>query len=209
MPVFTAFDRYKDMIRTQWRRSDTNKIAAFLRLMADGGEATAKAIGQLLDSSFPLQTASGWILDTHWGPFYATQRNGFTDAKYRLFLLAKRRLNSASGNVDQLLVILRELLPAATSILWTPFYPKQWVVTVSGVPLDETASVFTFLAKHPSPIGGGYSVAGDLGIGVAGDTFVLTFADVDDEVPLSAWFADADGDPVGSPTAGWAHVEQL
>lgn len=205
MPVFSNFARYYERVPTVLRRKTDNVIRMMIKIWTEGATANGEALSEWVDTSYPLPTASGWVLDEHWGPFYNLQRNGLSDATFRLYCLAKRRLNSATGNVDQLLVILRELLPAATGIVWTPYYPKNWEVVVSGVPLVDAGAVFQFLRKNPSPTGGGYSVAGDRGLAIAFDAVVMSFSSVHGAATVTGSWSSVHG-ASGSAEAGWAHV---
>lgn len=203
MPVFNDFGRVVTTLRTQYRRIQNGVMRTIVQVLADTETANSDALSQFTDTSYPAQTASGWILDAHWLPLMGLSRNGLSDAQARLFVLAKRRLNASTGNVDGLLVLLRELLPLATTIEWTAYYPKQWEVLIAGVPLSESGIVLEFLRKRPSPQGGGYSVAGDNGIGIAFDPVVMSFSSIHGPLVLTGSYSSIYG---ASPvTAGWAH----
>ena len=205
MPIFTDYHRYLDGIKTLLRRRADNVVRLWVQTLTEGATANGEAYQEFVDTSYPLQTASGWVLDRHWGPLYNLDRNGLTDAEFRLYGLAKRQLNIASGNVDDLLSILRGLLPGAAPIIWTPYYPKSWEVVISGVPLATAGLVLEFLRKRPSPEGGGYSVCGDNGVGIAFDAIVMSFSSVHGAVPITGSWSSVHG-ASGSAEAGWAHV---
>jgi hypothetical protein len=205
MPIFSDFARYFEAVPTVLRRKADNVIRMWVQVLTEGATASAQALSEYVDTSYPLQTASTWILDQHWGPFYNLQRNGMNDPDFRLYNLAQRRLNRSTGNVDGLLIMLRELLPLATSIAWVPYYPKEWEVTVAGVPLTQSGLVFEFLRKKPSPQGGGYSVAGDNGIGIAFDAVVMSFSSVHGATTVTGSWSSTHG-ASGSAEAGWAHA---
>ncbi len=205
MPIFSDFSRYFEAVPTILRRKADNVIRMWVKVLTEGATASAEALSEFVDTSYPLQTATSWVLDEHWGPLYGIQRNGLSDADLRMFLLAKRRLNRSTGNVDGLLVMLRELLPGASSITWTPYYPKEWEVQVSGVPVADSGLVFEFIRKRPSPEGGGYSVAGDLGIGIAFDPVVMSFSSVLGAGTVTGSWPSIYG-ASGSAEAGWAHA---
>lgn len=205
MPIFSDFNRYFEAVPTVLRRKADNVIRMWIKVLTEGATASAQALSEFVDTSYPLQTASAWVLDQHWGPLYGIQRNGLTDAVLRQFLLSKRRLNRSTGNVDGLLVMLRELLPGASSITWTPYYPKEWEVVVAGVPLADSGLVFEFIRKRPSPQGGGYSVAGDLGVGIAFDPVVMSFSSIHGAATVTGSWSSIHG-ASGSAEAGWAHA---
>lgn len=206
MPVFSDFTgRYLPLVKTLLRRKATNMVNLWTTILTEGAEAAGEASSEFVDTGYPAQTASAWVLDQHWGPIMGLQRNGLSDAQYRLYVLAKRRLNVATGNVDGLLVLLRELLPGATGLVWTPYYPKSWEVVISGVPLVDAGAVLEFLRKRPSPQGGGYSVAGDNGVGIAFDAIVMSFSSTHGAVAVTGSFSSTHG-ASGSAEAGWAHV---
>lgn len=205
MPVFEGYSRYLDAVKTLLRRSETNKVRTWVQWLTEGATAAGQALSEFVDTSYPAQTASGWILDDHWGPLMNLQRNGLSDADFRLYVLAKRRLNRATGNVNGLLVMLRELLPGASAIEWTAFYPKEWTVQISGVPLATAGLVLEFIRKKASPLGGGYSVAGDNGIGIAFDPIVMSFSSTAGAVVITGSWSSVYG-ASGSAEAGWAHA---
>ena len=205
MPIFTDYRRYLDGLKTLLRRRADNVVRLWVQTLTEGATANGEAYQEFVDTSYPLQTASGWVLDQHWGPLYNLDRNGLTDAEFRLYGLAKRQLNIASGNVDDLLSILRGLLPGAAPIVWTPYYPKTWEVVISGVPLATAGLVLEFLRKRPSPEGGGYSVCGDNGVGIAFDAIVMSFSSVHGAATVTGSFSSTHG-ASGSAEAGWAHA---
>ena len=205
MPIFTDYQRYLDGVKTLLRRSTVNTIRFWVQVLTETATAGGESLGDFMDTGYPAQTASGWVLDEHWGPLMNLQRNGLGDTAFRQYILAKRRLNVATGNVDGLLVILRELLPTASAITWTPFYPKQWTVEIAGVPLADAGAALEFLRKKESPSGGGYSVCGDLGVGIAFDAVVMSFDSVHGATTVTGSFSSIHG-ASGSAEAGWAHA---
>jgi hypothetical protein len=203
--AFTDFSRYTAAVKTVLRQKANAAVPTWVRILTDVMTGQAEAISEFFDASYPVQTASAWVLDGHWGPSLNLLRNGLSDADFRLYCLVKRRLNRSWGNVDGILVILRELLPTATSITWALFSPKTWQVNVVGVPLADAAVVFEFLRKRPSPEGGGYSVGGDNAFAVAADPLVMTFSSIHGAVVVPASWSSIHG-PSGSGEAGWAHA---
>lgn len=171
-------------------------------------DANADALEEYSSTSWPLATASGWVLDQHWGPYHDLERNGMTDADYRLYIHAKRRLNKSWGSADQALDIFGLLLPTAT-LTFTPFYPKAWVVTITSVDMATSAPAVKFMTKKPSPQGGGFSVAGDNGLAVIVDPVALNYSSVYGVIGVdyvvTGWYGSVYG-VGGGAQAGHAHV---
>ena len=170
-------------------------------------DALAEAVQETAEVARPLATAASWVLDQHWGPWHSLQRNGQSDADYRLYIRAKRLLMRSWGSADQALEIFQMLLPGAT-VTWTPAYPKAWTITITGVDMATAAPAVLFMTKLPSPLGGGFSVCGDNGQAVIADADVFSFSSVHGPVPTSAgWYSSVHGAVAGS--AGWAHVAAI
>lgn len=205
MPAFFDYARYTGAVKTALRQRAANSIPSWVKVLTEVATAQGQALSEFFDTSYPVQTASGWVLDQHWGPSLNLLRNGLTDVQFRLYCLVKRRLNRSWGNVDGVLVILRELLPAATSITWNLWSTKTWEVVVAGVPLADSALAFEFIRKRPSPEGGGYSVGGDNAFAIGFDALVMTFSSTHGVVAVPASFSSTHG-PSGSGEAGWAHA---
>lgn len=174
-------------------------------------QAGAEALTEMSETSWPLATASGWVLDRHWGPYHDMQRNGADDDTFRIYIRAKRLLNRSWGAADQALEIFHLLLPKA-DLSWTPFYPKAWTVTITGVTMAEAAQAVAFMAKKPSPLGGGFSVCGDNGTATIVDAQVFSYSSVYG-VPGVDWFVTGFFGSVygagGGAQAGYAHVAQI
>lgn len=171
-------------------------------------DALAEAMVEYSEESWPLQTASGWVLDEHWGPYHNLQRNGLSDVDYRLVIRAKRLLNKSWGSADQALEILRLLLPTAV-LEFTPFYPKAWVVNITGVDIATTVPALNFMEKKPSPQGGGFSVCGDNGIAIVSDPQALNYSSIHGvlgvDYLVTGWYGSVYG-PGGGLQAGHAHA---
>jgi hypothetical protein len=182
-------------------------VTAGYQLLDAGG----RALSEMMETSWPLMTASGWVLDRHWGPYHDVQRNGATDSEFRAFIRAKRLLNRSWGAADQVLEIISVLLPTAGTS-WTEYYPKSWVVTITGVPMADAAEVMAFLQKKPSPLGGGFSVCGDNGMGVVVDPEAFNYSSVYGtmgvEYQVTGWYGSVYG-AGGGTQAGFAHVQQI
>lgn len=174
-------------------------------------DANANALEEYSATSWPLDTASGWVLDQHWGPYHDLDRNGMDDPTYRLYNHAKRRLNKSWGSADQALDLFALLLPAAT-LTFTPFYPKAWVVNITGVDMATAGAATKFMEKKPSPQGGGFSVAGDNGLAVVVDPFALNYKSVYGvlgvDYVVTGWYGSVYG-PGGGQQAGHAHVAAI
>ena len=180
-------------------------------------DAGAEALYEYSEVSWPLDTASGWVLDQHWGPYHNLQRNGLTDVVFRVFLHAKRRLNKSWGSADQALDIMGLLTSppvtgVAATLTFTPYYPKSWVINVTGITMAEAAPALAFMEKKPSPQGGGFSVAGDNGMAVVVDPIALNYSSVYGVIGVdyivTGWYGSFYG-PGGGAQAGHAHVAAI
>ena len=170
-------------------------------------DVVGDALTEMMEVSRPLATASGWVLDEHWGPWHNLQRNGQSDADYRRYTYARRLLMRSWGAADQAIEIFKYLLPVAT-VTWTPAYPKAWTITITGVSMADAAPAVLFMTKQPSPKGGGFSVCGDNGAAVIADADVFSYSSVHGAVPTSAgWYSSTHGAVAGA--AGWAHVAAI
>ena len=174
-------------------------------------DAGGQALAEMMDTSWPLATASGWVLDEHWGPYHDVQRNGADDDDFRIFIRAKRLLNRSWGAADQALQIFNLLLPKA-NLEWTAYYPKAWTITITGVTMAEAAQAVAFMTKKPSPLGGGFSVCGDNGAAIIGDTEVFSYSSVHGapglDYSVTGWFGSVYG-AGGGAQAGYAHVAAI
>lgn len=174
-------------------------------------DAAGQALAEMMDTSWPLATASGWVLDEHWGPYHDVQRNGADDDDFRIFIRAKRLLNRSWGAADQALQIFHLLLPKA-DLAWTAYYPKNWTITITGVTMAEAAQAVAFMTKKPSPLGGGFSVCGDNGAAVIVDTEVFSYSSVyappGPDYVVTGWFGSVYG-AGGGVQAGYAHVATI
>lgn len=181
-------------------------LAVVMGLQAQ--DALGEALFEWSETSQPLTTASTWMLDEHWGPLHNLQRNGLSDADYRLYIQAKRFLNRSWGAADQALEIFALLLPTA-DLSFTPFYPKSWIITITGVDMATAAPAVLFMTKKPSPQGGGFSVCGDNGFAVTVDPECLNFSSVYGvmgvDYQVTGWYGSVYG-AGGGTQAGWAHV---
>ena len=208
MAIFRRF--FEDvfpMVPTLLRRTAGNLINVTYETMFKGMDAVAQALEEYVDA-WPIDTAPGWVLDTHWGPYHNLQRNGMTDADYRLYIHAKRLLNKSWGAGPQALGIFALLLPAA-GLTFSYFAPKSWVVNITGVDMATAAPAILFMTKRPSPEGGGFSVAGDNGVAVISDAVVFTFNSIYNVVPPSVgWYSSVHG-ASGGAEAGWAHAAMI
>ena len=219
MAWFTTFvETMSGLVPSVWRRVDPVVIdpetqettsANILNLAVVLGykvqDALAEAVVEMMEVGWPLNTASGWVLDEHWGPYVNQYRNGQSDTDYRLYIRAKRILNRTWGAADQALDLFQLLLPGAT-LTWTPWYPKAWTIDITGVDMATAAPAVLFMTKLPSPLGGGFSVCGDNGQAVISDPIVFSYSSVYEMSNMSVgWYSSVYG-ASGGAEAGWAHV---
>lgn len=201
------FEDVFPLVPTVLRRVATNIMNITYQVYFQGQDAVAEALEEYT-VAWPIDTAPGWVLDTHWGPYHSLQRNGMTDADYRTYIHAKRMLNVSWGAGDQALRIFARLLPAA-GLTFSYFAPKSWVIDITGVDMATAAPAILFMTKKPSPDGGGFSVAGDNGLAVIADAIVFSYSTVYGVVPPSVgWFSSVHG-ASGGAEAGWAHAAQI
>lgn len=206
MAVFRDYTaRLLHLVPTILRRRADNVLYLWHRVLYEGAEKVAEALQEFGDVSYPLDTASGWVLDEHHGPYQNLQRNGMDDATYRLYIRAKRMLNHSWGAADQALVILRFLLGPKPTLDFTFWGNKHWEIAIGDADLAETAQALEFMRKRPSPEGGGFSVAGDNGWGKTWDANVMCFSSIQGPVSITGSWSSIQG-PSGGLEAGWAHV---
>ena len=207
MGIFRRYvEDLQPLVPTVWRRVADNLYNISFLVMNQGMDAVAQALHEYIEA-WPIDTAPGWVLDTHWGPYHNLQRNGLSDADYRVFIHAKRLLNKSWGAGDQALEIFHLLLPTAF-LSFTYAAPKSWTINILGVDMAQAAPAIAFMEKGPSPEGGGFSAAGDNGNAVISDGKVFSFNSVHGVAPPSiGWYSSVHG-AVGD-TAGWAHVAKI
>lgn len=215
------FRRYIEVlwpkVPTVLRRMATNIVNLAHRAAFEAQDAIAEALQEYVDL-WPIDTAPTWLLDDHWGPYHNIQRNGLSDADFRVFIHAKRLLNKSWGTADQALEIFGVLLPLA-DLSFTYFPPKSWIVTITGVSMDDAAMAIAFMTKKPSPQGGGFSVAGDNGMAMIVDPKALNYGSVYGVVGVdylvTGWYGSVYGPappapiPGGGEQAGHAHVAAI
>lgn len=223
MPIFRSFvETLASKVPTLLRRmpqvqidaegttTSKNIINLLVVLTYQFLDAGGEALEEFSSTSWPLDTASGWVLDRHWGPYQNLQRNGQSDADYRLYIHAKRLLNRSWGAADQALGIFRLLLPTA-NLGFIPYYPKSWVINITNVDMANAAPAVLFMTKRPSPLGGGFSVCGDNGFALVVDKHTFNYSSVYGtlgvDYDVTGWFGSVYG-AVGD-AAGYAHVQQI
>jgi hypothetical protein len=219
MPFFRTFvETMSGLVPSVWRRvapvvidpvtQETTSANIYNLAIVLGYQlldTLAQAVQEQAEVSWPLDTASGWVLDSHWGPYFNQARNGQNDTDYRLYLRAKKILNFTWGSADQALDLFALLLPTAT-LTWTPSYPKAWTINITGVDMATAAPAVLFMTKNPSPQGGGFSVCGDNGQAVISDPVVFSYSSLYEMSNMSVgWYSSVYG-PSGGAEAGWAHV---
>lgn len=207
----TIFRKYVEdlwpLVPTVLRRFSKNIINLAVGQMNAAQDVIAEALQTYIETDWPIDTASTWILDDHWGPYHNLQRNGTTDADFRKYIHAKRFLNRSWGSADQALEIFAVLLPTAT-LTFSYFAPKAWVVNITGVDIAAATLATNFMRKNPSPQGGGFSVAGDNGIAIVQDPECLNFSSIHGAVTITGWYGSIQG-PGGGVQAGWAHAAAI
>ena len=211
MPIFRRFvEDLLPLVPTIWRRKADNLFNITFNVFDQAMDSVAEALSEYIEA-WPIDTAPGWLLDSHWGPYHNLQRNGLSDADCRVFIHAKRLLNKSWGSGDQALEIFQMLLPTATlTFSYAP--PKSWVVNITGVDMADTLLALAFMEKKPSPIGGGFSVAGDNGVAVVVDKNAFNYSSVYGVIGVdyvvTGFFSSVYG-PSGGLEAGWAHVAKI
>lgn len=211
MPIFRRFvDDLLPLVPTVLRRKATNILNLAHRAAFEAQDAIAQALQEYVDA-WDIDNAPGWLLDQHWLPYHNLQRNGLSDADCRVFIHAKRLLNKSWGSGDQALEIFQMLLPTATlTFSYAP--PKTWVVNITGVDMADTLLALAFMEKKPSPIGGGFSVAGDNGVAVVVDKNAFNYSSVYGVIGVdyvvTGFYSSVYG-PSGGLEAGWAHVAKI
>lgn len=207
----TIFRKYTEdlwpKVPTVLRRFSKNIINLTVGQMYAAQDVIAEALESYITTSWPIDTASTWVLDDHWGPYHNVQRNGTTDPEFRRYIHAKRLLNRSWGSADQALTIFGVLLPTAT-LTFSYFAPKAWTVNIAGVDMADAVLATNFMRKNPSPQGGGFSVAGDNGTAVIVDAAALNYSSVHGAVTITGWFGSVYGAGGGAQT-GYAHVVSI
>ncbi len=204
MPIFRRFvEDLLPLVPTIWRRKADNLFNITFNVFDQEMDSVAEALSEYIEA-WPIDTAPGWLLDAHWGPYHNILRNGLDDATFRIYIHAKRLLNKSWGAGDQALEIFHLLLPTADlSFSYSP--PKAYTINISGIDMVDTLDALKFMEKGPSPEGGGFSAAGDNGTAVIADKIVFSFNSVYGVAPPSiGWYSSVHG--AVADTAGWAHV---
>ena len=212
MAIFTSYlEDMSQFVPVILRRQATNVLNLLVNLGYEALDAQGEALTEMMETSWPLTTASGWVLDEHWGPYHDLQRNGQSDTDYRLYIRAKRLLIRSWGSADQALAIFKLLLPTA-DLSFVPYYPKAWVINITGVDMATAAPAVLFMTKKPSPQGGGFSVCGDNGFSIVVDPECFNYSSVYGtlgvEYDVTGWFGSVYG-AGGGTQAGYAHVQQI
>lgn len=130
----------------------------FLRLVATYEESFQEVENVLFNllNGFYLDTATGTQLDAI-GAIVGADRNGASDVRYRIRIRARILLNLTSGTPDQILELVRMLLPGAlTEPIYTPYYPAAFIIDSSsaGAFTDEELLevVLTIAAATPAGV---------------------------------------------------------
>lgn len=204
----TIFRKYVEdllpRVPTVLRRFSKNIINLAIGQMYAAQDVIAAALEEYITTSYPIDTASTWVLDEHWLPYHDLQRNGTSNADARLYIHAKRLLNRSWGSANQALEIFGVLLPTAT-LTFSYFAPKAWVVNITGVDIAAATLATNFMRKNPSPQGGGFSVCGDNGTAIIVDPVCFNYSSVHGVVVVTGFFGSVYG-AGGGAQAGYAHV---
>lgn len=212
MAIFRGYaDRLVEKLPTVYKKIRNNVVRLLYETTGEGLDTVARALQAYGDTSWPLATASAWVLDQHWGPYLNVARGGLSDADFRLYLRAKKLLNRSWGAADQALTILQMLLPAAD--LQFNYWPaKAWEIVITGVDMATAGPALAFMRKNPSPQGGGFSVAGDNGYATIIDPETFNYGSVYGvmgvDYQVTGWFGSVYG-AGGGVQAGYAHVAPI
>ena len=93
MPIFRRFvEDLLPLVPTIWRRKADNLFNITFNVFDQAMDSVAEALSEYIEA-WPIDTAPGWLLDAHWGPYHNILRNGLDDATFRIYIHAKRLLN--------------------------------------------------------------------------------------------------------------------
>lgn len=95
-------------------------------------------VQELEDAAFGLlaalvvATSSGATLD-RLGAIVGQAREGRTDSVFKVWILARVKLNKSSGTIPELLEIFQAVGPAGARFVYTPAYPAGFELTIADV----------------------------------------------------------------------------
>lgn len=178
---------YPDHVRESIHQSlDQDKKTLILRMIRIRAERKQKIEDVLWDIALhtSLETATGFDLDRI-GAIVGEARQGRSDERYRLWVRARALLNRSAGRVDDLLKILRLILPAEATIEYQdiPDRDAEAYFTSSGVSIDSPeqvqailreavgAGIQLFFTASETPEGDLFAFAGGTGKGFGDGVF--------------------------------------
>lgn len=136
----------------QFRKDEDGDLAAIMCILTEG-LARAHDVAKLVQASFELETAIGNELDIL-GSIVGLPREGFEDARYRVFLTIQVELLLAAsredaewtGTCENVLRIARKFIgPTANAIVLTNAPPYAYQLDVPDLVYDEAFLLVRFL----------------------------------------------------------------
>ena len=70
MPIFRRFvEDLLPLVPTIWRRKADNLFNITFNVFDQAMDSVAEALSEYIEA-WPIDTAPGWLLDSHWGPYH-------------------------------------------------------------------------------------------------------------------------------------------
>lgn len=126
----------------------------FLLLLSSYVAETQELENELFDlgDAFWVNTATGVQLDGI-GEIVGIARDGADDTVYRIRIKARIFINLSSGTPNQILTLVRALLPAGVpAVIYTPYYPAAFAISVTGITLSEVSEISAAVIET-TPVG--------------------------------------------------------
>lgn len=126
----------------------------FLKLLSSYVAETQELENALfeLGDAFWVNTAVGAQLDGI-GEIVGIARDGADDTTYRIRIKARVLINLSSGTPNEILTLVRALLPAgASDPSYTPYYPAAFAISVTGLTPTEVAEIAAAVIET-TPVG--------------------------------------------------------
>jgi hypothetical protein len=121
-------------------------ISGLISSMASEAQALEDSIWTTHTETL-IETAEGAQLDQI-GAVVGQARQGMDDATYRVWILARIKLNNTSGSPGEIIDIFRPLLPAGAVMSLVEFFPASFSLRLSGMPyLAELASILVRMLR--------------------------------------------------------------
>jgi hypothetical protein len=177
---------------------DEEKLEAFLRALV-GPAQELEEVAHDLDTEMRLDNAVGEQLDMI-GRIVNLLRGSLSDSEYRTRLRAHIRANRSEGTPDDLLEVLRLMVP--TNGLSIEEYPIGAVMRIADALSEDPDAIVSELTRtRPSavPLHLEYTVVDDT------DTFQFASGDTE-EADTAAGFADQGWVAVGAATGSGAYI---